>query len=65
MTRYILQDINNAHATFGTGIVSLGIFSFLLVLVNAVLAYRNEKKPMYAAKSKLTNSSVRGMQLSF
>ena len=51
VTRFILQDIPNTHATFGTGIVSLGVFSVMLMIINAVLAYRYEKKPMYAAKT--------------
>jgi hypothetical protein len=50
VTRFIMQDINNAYTTFGNGIVSLCVFSFVLVLLNTILAYRNEKKPMYATK---------------
>lgn len=50
VTRFIVQDVNNANATFGTGIVLLGVFSFMLALANAFLAYQYEKKPMYAEK---------------
>lgn len=51
VTRFIMQEINNAEATLGTGIVSLGAFSFMLTIINAVLAHRYEKKPMYAGKT--------------
>ena len=50
VTGYIFQDINNAHATFGMGVVILCAFSFILAIVNMVLAYQYEKKPMYAEK---------------
>ena len=50
VTRYRLQDVSDANATFGTGIVLLGVFSVILAIANAVLAYRYEKKPMYAEK---------------
>lgn len=51
VTRFLVQDVNNANATFGTGVVVLCIFSLMLAIGNAVLAYRSEKKPMYASKS--------------
>ncbi|WP_211654104.1 hypothetical protein [Planococcus alpniumensis] len=51
VTRFIMQDVPNSRATFEMGIVSLGVFSFMLVLINVVLAFRHEKKPMYAAKT--------------
>ncbi|WKA56569.1 hypothetical protein [Planococcus shixiaomingii] len=50
VTRFIHQDIPNTHATFETGIVSLGVFSFLLAVLINILAYRHEQKSMYAAK---------------
>lgn len=50
VTRLIIQDINNANATFGNGIMLLCVFSFALIIINVIFSWRRDKISMYVAK---------------